>query len=161
MRVVNEDGAVCAAEEIGEIQCLVDPNAEPSHYIGAQAKRSPGGWITYGDMGYLDEDGWLFIADRRTDMILRGGANIFPAEVEAALDEHPSVGSSVVISVPCDDLGHRVHAIVQPRNKVSDLRSTICTRSWSSGLSPTSCQNPTSSPISRCAMMPGRCAARR
>jgi bile acid-coenzyme A ligase len=132
MRVVNEDGAVCAAEEIGEIQCLVDPNAEPSHYIGAQAKRAPGGWITYGDMGYLDEDGYLFIADRRTDMILRGGANIFPAEVEAALDEHPSVGSSVVISVPCDDLGHRVHAIVQPRQgerlEIDDLHAFLVER---------------------------------
>jgi bile acid-coenzyme A ligase len=132
MRTVNEDGAVCAAGEIGEIQCLVDPNAEPSHYIGAQAKRAPGGWVTYGDMGYLDEDGYLFIADRRTDMILRGGANIFPAEVEAALDEHPSVGSSVVISVPCDDLGHRVHAIVQPRQgerlEIDDLHAFLVER---------------------------------
>jgi bile acid-coenzyme A ligase len=112
-RIVDEAGTALPPGAIGEIQCQV--SGEPSHYIGAEARRAPGGWASYGDMGHLDEDGYLFIADRRTDMIVRGGANVFPAEVEAALDAHPSVGSSVVVSLPCEDLGHRVHAIVQPR----------------------------------------------
>ena len=63
----------------------------------------------------MDEDGYVFLADRRTDLILRGGANIYPAEVEAALYEHPGVGTAVVVGVPDTDLGARVHAIVQPK----------------------------------------------
>src|SRR5690606_23838066 len=72
-----------------------------------------GGWQTYGDLGHVDEEDYLYIADRRTDMIVSGGANIFPAEVEAALDEHPDVRSSIVIGLPDTDLGQRTHAIVQ------------------------------------------------
>jgi len=63
-------------------------------------------------MGWVDDDGYLFLADRRVDMIVTGGENVFPAEVEAALDHHPAVRSSVVIGLPDDDLGQRVHAIV-------------------------------------------------
>ena len=66
-----------------------------------------------GDMGWLDEDGWLYIADRRTDMIVSGGANIYPAEIEGALEAHPSILSSLVIGLPDDDLIATVHALVQ------------------------------------------------
>ena len=65
-------------------------------------------------MGWLDEDGYLYIADRRKDMIITGGANVFPAEVEDALSEHPQVVDQVVVPVPDEEWGHRVHAIVQP-----------------------------------------------
>jgi bile acid-coenzyme A ligase len=61
----------------------------------------------------MDPDGFLYIADRRTDLILAGGANIYPAEVEAALDEHPAVRSCAVIGLPDEDLGQRVHAVVE------------------------------------------------
>ena len=64
-------------------------------------------------MGWMDEDGYLFLGDRSADMILAGGANIYPAEIEAALDAHPAVGSSCVIGLPDEDLGNRIHAIVQ------------------------------------------------
>jgi bile acid-coenzyme A ligase len=64
-------------------------------------------------MGYLDADGYLFLGDRRSDMILSGGANIYPAEVEAALQEHPAVRSCAVIGLPDDDRGNRVHAVVE------------------------------------------------
>jgi len=60
----------------------------------------------------MDEDGYVYLSDRRQDLILRGGANIYPAEVEAAIDEHPAVRSCAVIGVPDEDLGKRVHAIV-------------------------------------------------
>ena len=63
-------------------------------------------------MGRFDADGYLYLGDRRSDMILSGGRNIYPAEVEAALDEHPAVRSSCVIGLPDDDLGSRVHALV-------------------------------------------------
>jgi bile acid-coenzyme A ligase len=63
-------------------------------------------------MGWFDDGGYLHLADRRTDMILSGGANIYPAEVEAAIDACPGVRSSCVIGLPDEDLGNRVHAIV-------------------------------------------------
>ena len=77
------------------------------------ARASTGGWESLGDMGSIDADGYLYLSDRQTDMILVGGANIYPAEVEAALDEHPRVRSCAVIGLPDDDLGNVVHAIVQ------------------------------------------------
>ena len=86
--------------------------AQPNyHYLGAESQVQQG-WETLGDMGWVDDDGYLFLADRRVDMIVTGGENVFPAEVEAALDQHPAVRSSVVIGLPDDDLGERVHAIV-------------------------------------------------
>ena len=81
-------------------------------YIGAAAKATDDGWESLGDMGYLDEDGYLYLVDRKTDMIVTGGANVYPAEVEGAIDQHPAVRSSAVIGLPDDDLGQRIHAIV-------------------------------------------------
>ena len=63
------------------------------------------GFRTVGDMGWLDEDGYLHIADRRTDMIISGGANVFPAEVEAALCRHPGVAEAGVVGIPDDEMG--------------------------------------------------------
>jgi bile acid-coenzyme A ligase len=72
------------------------------------------GFWTTGDLGYVDDDGYLFVADRRQDLIISGGANVYPAEVEAALSEHPDVADSVVIGLPDSEWGQRVHAVVQP-----------------------------------------------
>ncbi len=83
-------------------------------YIGAEARTRPGGWESLGDLGWIDEDGYLYLGDRMADMILTGGSNVYPAEVEFAIQEHPSVESCAVIGLPDDDLGQRVHAIVQP-----------------------------------------------
>ena len=78
-----------------------NPDLPPTYrYIGAEARTLPGGWESLGDIGWFDEDGYLYLADRRTDMILVGGANVYPAEIEAALDEHPLVASSAVIGLP-------------------------------------------------------------
>jgi bile acid-coenzyme A ligase len=113
LRVLREDGSECAPGEIGEI-FMLPPGGRGStyRYLGAEAKAAGEGWETIGDLGWLDEEGYLYIADRRTDMIVTGGANVYPAEVEAALDAHPAVRSSAVIGLPDDDLGQRVHAIV-------------------------------------------------
>jgi bile acid-coenzyme A ligase len=92
--------------------------------------RAHEGWESLGDMGSIDADGYLFIADRRTDLIVSGGANVYPAEVEAALDAHPRVQSSAVIGLPDDDLGQRVHAIVYLDGDVTDdeLRAHMAER---------------------------------
>jgi bile acid-coenzyme A ligase len=73
----------------------VHSETPPFDYIGAPTPEPIlGGYRTYGDMGWLDEEGYLFIADRRRDMIVSGGVNVFPAEVEAALSEHPGLADS-------------------------------------------------------------------
>lgn len=113
MRILDEQGKECATGEIGEIYFLPANGRNSTYeYIGAESKPR-GDWETYGDLGHVDADGYLYIADRRTDMIVSGGANIFPAEVESALDQHPQVRSSVVVGLPDSDLGQRAHAIVQ------------------------------------------------
>jgi bile acid-coenzyme A ligase len=82
-------------------------------YVGADARQSPDGWESLGDMGWMDDDGYVYLTDRRADMIISGGANIYPAEVEAAIDEHPAVLSSAVVGRADDERGQTVHAIVQ------------------------------------------------
>jgi bile acid-coenzyme A ligase len=113
MKIVDEQSATLPPGEVGEV--FMRPKAGPGttyHYLGAEARAIDGGWESLGDMGYLDADGYLYLSDRRTDMILSGGANIYPAEVEAAIDAFPGVRSSAVIGLPHADLGNAVHAIV-------------------------------------------------
>src|SRR6185437_2569117 len=117
--------------ETGEIYLRRDPSLPPSyHYVGAEARTLPGGWESLGDIGWFDEDGYLYLADRRTDMILVGGSNVYPAEIEAALEEHPAVQSVAVIGLPDDDLGNRVHAIVQAKGALTadDLKAHLTER---------------------------------
>jgi bile acid-coenzyme A ligase len=116
MAAFDANGRQLPPGEIGEVYMKRNPDLPPSYrYIGAEARTLPGGWESLGDIGYFDEEGYLYLADRRTDMILVGGANIYPAEIEAALDEHPLVASSAVIGLPHEELGNSVHAIIQPR----------------------------------------------
>ncbi|MDJ0768941.1 MAG: AMP-binding protein [Ilumatobacter sp.] len=114
MKVVDDHGNDLPAGEVGEIYMLADGGRHSTYrYLGAEAKQlGSTDWESLGDMGWMDEDGYVYLADRRKDMILRGGANIYPAEVEAAVDEHPAVRSCAVIGIPDEDLGERVHAIV-------------------------------------------------
>jgi bile acid-coenzyme A ligase len=114
-QVLRPDGSVAEPGEVGEVfmRPSDDENVRTYRYVGAEARRIEGGWESLGDMGAIDADGYLYLSDRQTDMILAGGANIYPAEIEAALDEHARVRSSAVIGLPDDDLGNVVHAIVQ------------------------------------------------
>ncbi|MFF0458606.1 AMP-binding protein [Nocardia africana] len=116
MKIYSDDGKELPPGEVGEIYMRRGEQASPTyHYRGATARTLPGGWESLGDIGYFDEDGYLYIADRRTDMILVGGANVYPAEIEAAIDEHPLAISSAVVGLPHEDMGSSVHAIVQAR----------------------------------------------
>jgi len=113
MRIQREDGTCCAPGEVGEIYMLPAAGRGSTYrYIGARAEASPDGWESVGDLGYLDEEGYLYLVDRKSDMIVTGGSNVYPAEVEAAIDAHPGVRSSAVIGLPDDDLGQRIHALV-------------------------------------------------
>lgn len=113
IRVCDENGDEVPAGQLGEVW-MRSTRAEPTYrYIGAEAKRRDDGWESLGDMGWFDDDGYLYLGDRLSDMILSGGANIYPAEVEAAILEHPAVRSCAVIGLPDDDLGNIVHAIVE------------------------------------------------
>ena len=120
IRIVDEQGRPVPPGETGEIYLRRSPDAPPTYrYVGAEAKRIDD-WESLGDMGWMDADGYLYLTDRQTDMILVGGANVYPAEIEAALESHPRVRSSAVIGLPDEDLGNRVHAIVQTDGDVSD-----------------------------------------
>ena len=116
LSIRDADGNPVPPGEVGEIHMRpLDPGRRQFRYLGAPTPApTRDGFRTIGDLGWLDEQGYLFIADRRTDLIITGGANVFPAEVEAALSEHPDVVDQVVVPVADPDWGHRVHAIVQP-----------------------------------------------
>ena len=115
IRILDDDGIEAPTGQVGEIFMLQPESPEPASYVGAAPpKRTPDGYTSIGDLGSVDADGYLYIADRRVDMIVSGGANVFPAEVEAALSEHPGVADVVVIGLPDPEWGRRVHAIVEP-----------------------------------------------
>jgi bile acid-coenzyme A ligase len=121
MKIVGPDGEVLPPGEIGEIYMLPDEGPGSTyHYIGAEPKADAQGWESLGDLGWMDEDGYLYLSDRLKDMILSGGANIYPAEVEGALESHPAVRSCAVIGLPDEDLGQRVHAVVEIAEDVTE-----------------------------------------
>ena len=82
----------------------------------------PSGWMTLGDIGHLDSDGFLFLTDRKSHMIISGGVNIYPQEIENLLVTHEKVMDAAVIGAPCPDLGERVVAVVQPRDMADALK---------------------------------------
>ncbi len=111
--ICDLEGNELPAGQEGEVW-MRSPRERPSYrYIGATARTRDGGWESLGDMGRLDEEGYLYLGDRLQDMILTGGANVYPAEVEAAIQEHPAVSSVAVIGLPDEDRGSIVHAIVE------------------------------------------------
>jgi bile acid-coenzyme A ligase len=116
LKILRDDGSEAATGEIGEIYMRRTDTSEPTYfYIGSEPlKQTPDSYSTAGDMGWVDADGYLYIADRRTDLIITGGANVYPAEVEGVLSAHPQVEDVVIIGLPDDEWGRRVHAVIQP-----------------------------------------------
>lgn len=114
LRVVDQNGRELPPGKEGEVFAL-PPNGPAStyRYIGADRRASADGWESVGDVGYLDAEGYLYLADRRDDLIISGGINIWPAEVEAALLRHPAVRSCAVYGLPHEDLGATVHALIE------------------------------------------------
>lgn len=117
MKILDDDGNECPPGVVGEIYLRPRPGSRPTYrYIGSTAKTHRtrrGDWDSLGDLGWFDADGYLYLADRRVDMFTVGGRNVYPAEIENALAEHPAVLSSLVVGVPHPDLGQVPHALVQ------------------------------------------------
>ena len=120
LRILDSEGKDCPPGEAGLVY------GQPMlrfRYRGApelDEQTWSGDWFTLGDVGYLDEDGYLFLTDRIKDMIISGGSNVYPAEVEAVLFNHPAVADCAVIGIPDPEFGERVLAIVEPRGAVDE-----------------------------------------
>src|SRR6516165_325345 len=113
MRVVGPDGAELPAGEVGEI--AIRGHNVMKGYWGkpeATAEAIPDGWFRTGDLARVDSDGYFFIVDRKKELIIRGGYNVYPREIEEALHEHPAVAEVAVVGIPHDSLGEEVGAAV-------------------------------------------------
>jgi fatty-acyl-CoA synthase len=113
-RIVNTENQPVACGERGEI-CLRGPNIMKGYWNRPDATAAAidsEGWFHSGDIGYVDEDGFLFICDRLKDMVISGGENVYPAEVEGALYKHEAIAEVAVIGMPDEKWGEAVTAIV-------------------------------------------------
>jgi acyl-CoA synthetase (AMP-forming)/AMP-acid ligase II len=113
LRILNDEGRDCAPNEIGEVLAKSE-TAMTGYWNNTVATLATirDGWIHTGDLGYLDEEGYLFLVDRKKDMIISGGENIYSREVEEAIAQHPAVYEVAVIGVPDPKWGETVHAVV-------------------------------------------------
>jgi long-chain acyl-CoA synthetase len=114
MRIVDDAGQALEVGEVGEIQ-VKGPNVMKGYWKNPEATKaaiSPDGWFSTGDMGRKDEDGFYFIVDRKKDLIIRGGYNVYPREIEEVFYEHPAVAEAAVIGVKHEELGEEVAAAV-------------------------------------------------
>jgi long-chain acyl-CoA synthetase len=115
LRILDEDGRQCPPRVAGGIYFANGPKFEyhndPAKTAGAYSTE---GWSTLGDVGYVDEEGWLYLTDRKAYMIISGGVNIYPQEAENVLTAHPKVVDVAVFGVPNAEFGEEVKAVVQP-----------------------------------------------
>jgi long-chain acyl-CoA synthetase len=120
LHILDDDGNELPSGEIGTI--YFGGNAYKFEYHGEPGKTSEAyndkGWATTGDVGYVDEEGFLYLTDRKNFMIISGGVNVYPQEIENLLITHPKVADVAVFGVPHDEFGESVHAVVEPMNWV-------------------------------------------
>jgi long-chain acyl-CoA synthetase len=122
--VVDDDGNDLLPGEIGTLYFLREGGAP--QYYGDEAKtnssRLPDGRFTVGDLGYMDTDGFIYLVDRRVDLILSGGSNIYPAEIEGVISQHPAVKDVAVFGIPHVEFGQEVKAAieVEPGHSVTE-----------------------------------------
>lgn len=113
VRIVDENGKEVPRGDVGQIAAR-SPTAMLGYWNNpkATAETIRDGWVMTGDAGYMDEDGFIYLMDRVKDMIVSGGENVYSAEVENAIGQHPAVATSAVIGIPSEEWGEAVHAIV-------------------------------------------------
>jgi long-chain acyl-CoA synthetase len=116
VRIVDENNQPLPPRQVGEI-CLVGPNISPGYWNDASATKDAfeGGWFHTGDIGYQDEDGFLYVTDRKKDLIIKGGENISPREIEEVLYLHPAVAEAAVVGVSDAKFGEDICAVIQNR----------------------------------------------
>ena len=131
LRIVDEDGRDVKPGEVGEIY-LKGPHLSEFTYNNDDAKRREvalGELVTVGDVGYQDADGYVFLCDRKRDMIISGGVNIYPAEIESVLIQMPGVRDCAVFGIPDEEFGEQICAHVEPqaeaRLEASDVRAYL------------------------------------
>lgn len=116
LSIVDDDGNDLPPGEIGTVY-VKRPDGAPEYHGDpdkSEAMRLTDGRFTVGDVGYLDEAGYLFLADRRVDLILSGGTNIYPAEIEGVLSQHPKLADVAVFGIPHPEWGQEIKAVVEP-----------------------------------------------
>lgn len=115
LAVFDDDGNRLAAGELGTVYMKMSTGGFSYHKDETKTRKNRiGDFFTVGDLGVLDEDGYLFLRDRKIDMIIAGGVNIYPAEIESALLTHPAVADAAVFGIPHADRGEEVKAVVEP-----------------------------------------------
>ena len=115
LAIIDDDGNELPAGEVGTVYMFMQTgNFEYFKDKEKTDKSRHGKFFTVGDVGYLDPDGWLFLRDRKSDMIISGGANIYPAEIESVLIMHPQIADVAVFGIPHDDWGEEIKAVVEP-----------------------------------------------
>jgi long-chain acyl-CoA synthetase len=112
--IQDEQGQVLPAGQDGEI-CVRSPGVMTGYWHTEDASALAGGWLHTGDIGHLDADGYLYVVDRKKDLILRGGFNVFPRDIEDVLIAHPAVAQAGVVGRPDQRLGEEVVAFVSLR----------------------------------------------
>jgi bile acid-coenzyme A ligase len=131
---VRVGDAAGAAVPVGTVGELYFRSPRTARYVGRVERRTlPGGWLSIGDLGRVDADGYLYIADRRTDMVVTGGVNVYVSEVEAALLEHPEVTDAAVVGLPDAEWGRRVHAVVTLVPTADRAHFAATLRDWCRG----------------------------
>jgi acyl-CoA synthetase (AMP-forming)/AMP-acid ligase II len=120
VRITRDDGSEADVDEAGELFIRTRLAMDGYHRSSEQlSELEEGGWKSVGDVAYRDDEGYVYICDRKKDMIISGGVNIYPAEIEAVLHEHPQILDAAVFGIPDDEWGESVYAIVQPKPNVS------------------------------------------
>ena len=117
LRIVSLEGEPLPPGEVGEVH-FRGPSVIPGYWEDPQATAEAldtGGWLATGDLGYVDDDGYLFLVDRKKDLILRGGYSVYPREVEEVLYTHPDVLEAAVVGIPDETLGEEVAALIVAR----------------------------------------------
>ena len=122
MKVLDDDGNEVPPGTVGTVYLKLMGEFAYKGDPEKTAANRHGDYFTVGDMGELDDEGFLYLRDRKIDMIVSGGVNIYPAEVEAALLSHPAVGDAAVFGIPHDDWGEEVKAVVEPARRASRRR---------------------------------------
>ena len=116
LKITDDDGNRLPVGEPGTVWMRMGTNT--FEYKGDKEKTKKShdeeGFFTVGDVGYFNEDGYLFLCDRKSDMIIAGGVNIYPAEIESAIHEHPHVADVAVFGIPDEDMGEQIKAVIQP-----------------------------------------------